>query len=110
MRKVIETQIELEKRRRSSDGQLVINDTPDKSSWNESPDTSDNPKVLPANIEMRSLSTLPVCKCACLTIQATRQATASASRFTNRQTATHTQCRLANKEVELHSRADHKNK
>ena len=63
MRKVIETQIELEKRRISGDGLLTINDSPDKSSWNESPDTSDNPKVIPANIEMRSLSTLPVWKC-----------------------------------------------
>lgn len=62
MRKVIETQIELEKQYKSNENLLVISDSPEKSSWNESPDTSDNPKVIPANIEMKSLSTLPVCK------------------------------------------------
>lgn len=61
MRKVIETQIELE-RSRSNGSMAVINDSPEKSSCNESPDTSDNPKSIPANIEIKSLSALPVCK------------------------------------------------
>ena len=50
------------KKYKTNENLLMISDSPEKSSWSESPDTSDNPKVIPANIELRSLSTLPVCK------------------------------------------------